>query len=203
MRGIVVLVLLAGLALAALPGPTVQTRPDQPSLSRSVPGIVDPQRLFATDDANETLHYDTDPSSGIGLTNGGTFWGGVRFTPTTGCTLKTILFYQWGSSNDDYVFIFGENNDTTPGAKLDSVPYDGTDSLQWKVINLASPLVLPAGTDFWVAVRITTRPARSRSESTPARVCATGAGSSRPTATAGGTCPTTTPTSISTGTSAP
>jgi hypothetical protein len=145
---------MVGLALAALPCPTAQTVSDRPSLSRSALGIVPPHQLFATDDANETLHFDTDPSSGIGLTSGGTFWGGVRFTPTTGCTLKTILFYQWNSSNNDYVFIFGENNDTTPGAKLDSMPYSGDDSLEWKVINLTAPMVLPAGTDFWVAVRV-------------------------------------------------
>jgi hypothetical protein len=145
---------MVGLALAALPCPTAQTGSDRPSLSRSAPGIVPPHQLFATDDANETLHFDTDPSSGIGLTSGGTFWGGARFTPTTGCTLKTILFYQWNSSNNDYIFIFGENNDTTPGAKLDSMPYTGADSMQWKSINLTAPLVLPAGTDFWVAVRV-------------------------------------------------
>ena len=154
MKGSLILALTVGLALAALPGPTSQTGSDRPSLSRSARGIVPPHQLFAADDADETLHFDTDPASGVGLTNGGTFWGGVRFTPTAGCTLKTILFYQWNSSNNDYVFVFGENNDTTPGAKLDSAPYNGADSLEWKVVNLTAPLVLPAGTDFWVAVRL-------------------------------------------------
>jgi len=153
-KGSLVLVLIVGLAMAALPGPTAQTDTDRPLLSRSAPRVIAPERMFTTDDANETLHYDSDPASGIGLTNGGTFWGGVRFTPTTGCTLKTILFYQWNSSNNDYVFVFGENNDTTPGVKLDSIPYNGADSMRWKTLNLTSPLVLPAGTDFWVAVRI-------------------------------------------------
>ena len=154
MKGSIVLVLLVGLALAALPGPTTPNGASRPTFSRSAPFSIPPQQSFAPEDANETLHYDSDPASGVGLTNGGTFWGGVRFTPTSACTLKTLLFYQWNSSNDDYVFVFGENNDTTPGAKLDSVAYDGTDSLEWKVANLVPPLVLPGGTDFWVAVRI-------------------------------------------------
>jgi hypothetical protein len=148
------LVLLVGLALATLPGPTPTSGVEQPAFSRSAPRVVPLQRFFASEDADETLHYDTDPTSGVGLTNGGTFWGGVRFTPTTACTLKTLLFYQWNSSNNDYVFVFGENNDTTPGAVLDSVAYSGTDSLTWKAANLTAPLVLPAGVDFWVAVRI-------------------------------------------------
>ncbi len=149
-----ILVLLVGLAPAALPGPTTSNGVDQSAFGRSAPRAVPPQRFFAPEDANETLHFDSDPASGVGLTNGGTFWGGVRFTPTTACTLKTLLFYQWNSSGNDYIFVFGENNDTTPGARLDSVAYSGTDSMTWKAANLASPLVLPAGIDFWVAVRL-------------------------------------------------
>jgi len=149
-----ILALMVGLALAALPGPVTQNGVDRLAFSRSAPMLNPPQQFFAADDADETLHYDSDPSSGVGLTSGGTFWGGVRFTPTTACTLKTLLFYQWNSSNNDYVFVFGENNDTTPGAKLDSVAYSGADSLEWKVATLVSPLVMPAGIDFWVAVRI-------------------------------------------------
>lgn len=153
-----ILALLVGLALAALPGPNTSNGVEEPTLSRSVPRTVAFQRFFAPEDADETLNYDSDPASGVGLTNGGTFWGGVRFTPTTACTLKTLLFYQWNSSNDDYIFVFGENDDTTPGAKLDSVAYSGGDSLTWKVASLAAPLVLPAGIDFWVAVRINHAP---------------------------------------------
>ena len=158
MKGSIILVLLVGLALAALPDPTPSSGVDQPAFSRSAPRVVPLQRFFAPEDADETLHYDTDPASGVGLTNGGTFWGGVRFTPPTACTLKTLLFYQWNSSNADYIFVFGENNDTTPGAVLDSVAYSGADSLTWKVADLAAPLVLPAGVDFWIAVRINHSP---------------------------------------------
>lgn len=107
---------------------------------------------FAPD---ETLHYDGTPYTGIGLTNGGTFYTAARFTPTTACTLKAILFYQWGRSSNDYVFVFGEDTDTTPGLTLESVPYTGTDTMRWKRIDLNPPLVIQAGTDFWTCVRLT------------------------------------------------
>jgi hypothetical protein len=153
LKGSLILILLVGLALA-LPGPAAPGGTPRPVFSRSRPAVA-PQSFFAPEDANETLHYDTDPASGVGLTNGGTFWGGVRFTPTTACTLKTVVFYQWNTSNNDYVFVYSENNDTTPGAILDSIAYNGTDSLTWKTANLTTPLVFPAGVDFWVAVRVT------------------------------------------------
>lgn len=107
---------------------------------------------FAPD---ETLHYDSTPYTGIGLTNGGTFYTAARFTPTTACTLKAILFYQWGQSSNDYVFVFGEDTDTTPGVVLESVPYTGTDTMRWKRVDLNPPLVIQAGTDFWTCVRLT------------------------------------------------
>lgn len=104
---------------------------------------------------DETLHYDGTPYTGVGLTNGGTFYTSARFTPTTACTLKAVLFYQWGSSSNDYVFIFGEDTDTTPGSKLESIPYSGTDTMRWKRIDLTPPLIVQAGTDFWACVRLT------------------------------------------------
>lgn len=107
---------------------------------------------FAPD---ETLHYDSTPYTGIGLTSGGTFYTAARFTPTTACTLKAILFYQWGQSSNDYVFVFGEDTDTTPGVVLESVPYTGTDTMRWKRVDLNPPVVIQAGTDFWTCVRLT------------------------------------------------
>ncbi|MCX7732912.1 MAG: T9SS type A sorting domain-containing protein [candidate division WOR-3 bacterium] len=105
--------------------------------------------------ADETLHFDGVPYTGVGLTSGGTFYSAARFTPTSACTLKAILFYQWHNSSNDYAYVFGEGNDTTPGAVLESVPYSGADSMRWKRIDLNPPLVLPAGSDFWACVRLT------------------------------------------------
>lgn len=112
------------------------------------PGAVD---FFA----DETLHFDGDPNTGVGLTGGGTFYSAARFTPTSACTLKAVLFYQWNSSSNDYVYVFGEENDTVPGAVLESIPYSGADSMRWKRINLDPPLVLAPGVDFWACVRLT------------------------------------------------
>ncbi len=107
------------------------------------------------DNPDETLHFDGVPYTGVGLTNGGTFYAAARFTPVTACTLKSVLFYQWNLSSNDYIFIFGEDSDTTPGPVLESIPYSGTDTMRWKQIALPVPLVIPAGTDFWVCVRLT------------------------------------------------
>ncbi len=130
-----------------------------PLLSRSeeilLPTTIQDELFASPLFADETLHFDGTPFTGVGLTNGGTFYTAARFTPTSACTLKAILFYQWQSSSNDYVFVFGEENDTLPGAVLDSVSYTGIDSMRWKRIDLSRPLVLPAGTDFWACVRLT------------------------------------------------
>ncbi|MGC8797932.1 MAG: hypothetical protein ACP5PK_04630 [candidate division WOR-3 bacterium] len=151
---LVCLLLSAMQALGAIPVPEFLPAP---SLSHSEeiilpvgaePGAVD---FFA----DETLHFDGVPYTGVGLTSGGTFYAAARFTPTTACTLKAVLFYQWHNSSNDYIYIFDEDNDTVPGTVLESIPYTGADSMRWKRINLSPPLVLPAGTDFWACVRLT------------------------------------------------
>ena len=48
--------------------------------------------LSWTDNPAETLHYDGPNNDGVGLTDGGTFYGAVRFTPTQSCSLKTAVF---------------------------------------------------------------------------------------------------------------
>ncbi|MEO0080371.1 MAG: hypothetical protein ABIK44_06835, partial [candidate division WOR-3 bacterium] len=157
------LTLLGGLALAAIPNGTPaeppMSEPVQLSVSRPVSAaatqVLGPDELIWTDNPDETLHYDGNPSSGIGLTNGGTFYGAARFTPTSTCTVKAVLFFQHGAASNDYIFIFGENNDTTPGVKLESVPYSAADTYRWKRIDLPQPLVVRAGTDYWACVRTT------------------------------------------------
>jgi len=149
-------VLSATLALATLPNNGVETPPLftrseeilMPTGTGVQPGAVD---FFA----DETLHFDGVPYTGVGLTGGGTFYSAARFTPTTACTLKAVIFYQWHNSSNDFVYVFGEENDTVPGPVLESVPYSGADSMRWKRIDLNPPLVLPAGSDFWACVRLT------------------------------------------------
>ncbi|MEO0082116.1 MAG: T9SS type A sorting domain-containing protein [candidate division WOR-3 bacterium] len=159
------LILAVGLAPGALPGnreaghqtttpllsaANVKLAPNEVVLNPVVPVELEPY-----DNPDETLHYDRTPFNAIGLTNGGTFRGAVRFTPTYNCTLKAIIFYQRDASSDQYAFVFGEDTDTTPGAILDSMPYTGSGTLQWKRVNLTTPKVMKAGIDFWACIRIT------------------------------------------------
>lgn len=156
-----VLILFAGVVVAAVPQPA--TGMNNALLGQSeeiiIPVIGEAKRGWEEFplpvNPDETLYYDGTPFTGVGLTNGGTFYAAARFTPTTACTLKAVLFYQWNLSSNDYVFIFGEDTDTTPGSKLESIPYSGSDTMRWKRINLPTPLILPAGTDFWTCIRLT------------------------------------------------
>ncbi len=150
---LVALVLASSLALAA--GPKVQS-------PLAVSGPLAPNEVLLapfgfepTDDADETLKYDRTPFNAVGLTNGGTYRGAARFIPAFACTLKAILFYQRDASSNDSVFVYGEYIDTVPGTTLGGAAYTGAGQLQWKRVNLATPLVLPAGTDLWACVRVT------------------------------------------------
>jgi hypothetical protein len=112
--------------------------------------------LEPTDAPDETLHYDTRLASALGLTAGGTFWSGARFTPTVGCTLKAILFYQWDATTaNGYVYVFDQGTSGAPGAVLDSLSYTGAGGSQWKRISLPTPRVMASGRDFWIGVKTT------------------------------------------------
>jgi hypothetical protein len=104
MAVLISIVLSATLALGAIPGHEFMPMPVvghseeilMPANTGVEPGAID---FFA----DETLHYDGVPYTGVGLTSGGTFYTAARFTPTTACTLKAVLFYQWHNSSNDYV----------------------------------------------------------------------------------------------------
>ena len=162
---VVCLVLTAGLVLGASSG-AIGTGNEASTSSFSMKGVVlapnevvlepCPTELEWAYNPDETLHYDIgDPANSIGLSSGGRFRTGVRFTPTFTCSLKAIIFFQNDGSSNDYAFVFGENVDTFPGAILDSMPYSGGAQQTWKRVDLTSPLVFKAGTDFWTCVRFT------------------------------------------------
>lgn len=109
--------------------------------------------LGLTDTPEETLHYDGPNDDALGLTRGGNFWCAARFTPVLPCSLKAILFYHADLSHDGAVYVYGQNNDTVPGAILDSAPYSGTGTPVWRRVDLAHPLALQPDADFWAAVR--------------------------------------------------
>lgn len=106
--------------------------------------------------AEDTIKYDGEnAANGIGLTNGGTFWGAVRFTTTDACTLKSAIFFNYGAvSAPGMIYIHAAGTATAPGAKLDSISYTGATGA-WVRVNFATPMLIPGGTDFWLNVRLT------------------------------------------------
>jgi len=126
--------------------------PGKPSPLASRERVLEP-----VDNPDETLYFDTRIYSALGLTAGGTFWTAVRFTPAVGCTLKAIRFYQWdATAANGYVYVFAESLAYTPKrVPLESVPYTGAGSQQWKTISLTTPLVMASGHDFWIGVKST------------------------------------------------
>ena len=103
----------------------------------------------------ETLYWDGGVTKQIGPNAGGTWRAAARFTPTFACTLKAIYFAQAHASENEYAFVFGENYDSFPGPILDSMAYPGSPPMNWKRINLNTPIPFQAGTDFWTCVRFT------------------------------------------------
>lgn len=103
----------------------------------------------------DTLKYDGNNNNGIGLTSGGTFYGGVRFTPLAPCSLIAAIFYrsQSGTQNGTF-YICGAGTDTTPGTKLDSMPFTATQT-GWLREDLNSPQQFNANQDFWIVIKIT------------------------------------------------
>jgi len=149
------LALGVSLALALVPVSGNSDRPGRLSLGPEIQVSPREEILEPVCDVDETLHWDGANANGIGLTNGGTFSGAARFTLTTACTVKAVLYYQRGLSSSDYAFLFGEGSDTTPGATIESMPYTVSDTLRWYRVNTSRSPVVQAGTDLWAAVRVT------------------------------------------------
>ncbi|MEO0091239.1 MAG: T9SS type A sorting domain-containing protein [candidate division WOR-3 bacterium] len=119
----------------------------EPTLS-----IIEPSDLLQNED---TIKYDGPTYTGIGLQNGGTFYGAVRFTPTNACTLKAGVFYQYQAvSTSGWVYIHEAGSATAPGAKIDSASYTSMPS-SWVRVNFTTPRLMPAGVDFWLTVKVT------------------------------------------------
>ncbi len=149
------LIVIAGLVLAFGLAPAADNAVGLLSSQPTAGGVPLLTEVGWTDNPAETLHYDGDNASAIGLTGGGTFRGAVRFTPTRTCTIKSVLFYQNDPSSNDYAFIYAEGTDTTPGVTLDSVSYSGSAGTVWKRADFAAPLIVIAGVDFWACVQMT------------------------------------------------
>lgn len=105
-------------------------------------------------DGEETLSYDGPNNDAIGLTSGGTYAGAAKFTAPSACTLKAVTFYHYQASTSDYVFAWAAGTASEPGAILDSVAYNGADTL-WLRLDYTVPIVLNEGDEFWVGARMT------------------------------------------------
>ena len=129
-------------ALTTASGAGIET---QPALEPTVP--------VAWTDGVDTLHWDGPNDDAIGLTEGGTFWAAVRFTPAEHCRLGNVLWFNHTQPHMAHVVVWGPGTRTSPGEVLAEV---NTPTQQESWINAAVPyLDMPAGFDFWVGVKVT------------------------------------------------
>jgi hypothetical protein len=113
-------------------------------------------KTYGTDQSEDTLHWDSGQTyTGIGLTQGGTFQGAVRFTPSMSCSLKAVVFLHFeATSHSGNIKIYGQGTNVTPGALITSAPYTAPDS-NWLRVDFPTPVFLGGGVDFWASVEIT------------------------------------------------
>lgn len=112
---------------------------------------------YVKNETADTLHYDGDNSNqSVGLSIAGTFYAGVRFTPSNNDTLRSIIFFHSDKvSQKGTLYIYGTGTDTTPGIKLITQNYITVVDSNWERINLSSPVAVTSGTDFWAVIKIT------------------------------------------------
>ncbi|MEO0075992.1 MAG: hypothetical protein ABIK31_07850, partial [candidate division WOR-3 bacterium] len=145
--------IIFGLASVLVASNSFSTDPNAKIQKYEETTIIIPSDFSRTED---TIKYDGENSNnGIGLTNGGTYYGAVRFTTTDACTLKSAIFFQYQAvTAPGYVIIYGAGTSTAPGAPIDSTPYTPAVGA-WVRVNFPTPRYYAAGSDFWLGVRIT------------------------------------------------
>jgi len=125
------------------------------SLLRPSTAVLNPGSSPETDPPGDTLHVDMEAfNNAVGLTNGGTFYTAARLTATAACTVKTVIFYKWDVSNDNYLFVWGSGTTTNPGPLIESMPYTGSATMTWVSIALPVQVPLGVGEDIWVGPRM-------------------------------------------------
>lgn len=102
----------------------------------------------------DTLHYDGNNATGIGMSGGGWFKAGVRFTAPYRCILKSILFYQFDYALTGYIFMYGQGTSARPGTLWDSVPFYPVAPKSWVCTDMPWERFLAPGTDFWACPEI-------------------------------------------------
>lgn len=113
--------------------------------------------VYTKDKGVDTLHYDGEnDNNAVGLTAGGTFYAGVRFTPSADDTLRSIIFFHSDKvSQSGTIYIYGPGTDTTYGTELTNQDFTTVVDSSWERINLVSPIAVTSGTDFWAVIKFT------------------------------------------------
>lgn len=99
------------------------------------------------------LHYDGDNASGVGLTNGGGFEFGARFTGDMtgqyiGMEITEVDVYVYDVVTASTIKIYGHGTQESPGAVLIEQDFAATPSA-WNTVVLDEPITISGG-DIWV-----------------------------------------------------
>ncbi len=120
------------------------------------PALVAPVVLAPPDAVEETLKFDSGVFGGFAVTGQYEYHAAVRFTPEKPCSVVAVVFYQYDASAEDgRVYIYGANTSTRPGTRLAQATYPGSGTMRWKRVNIAQPVPVDSGVDFWTCVTTT------------------------------------------------
>lgn len=97
------------------------------------------------------VHY-VYAENAVGLEEGGSFYAAARLTPARTCDVIAGIFLQHEASQNQRFFVWRGNTATSPGPVVESIPYTGAGT-GWKRADLAQPLRVSAGQDFWLGPR--------------------------------------------------
>jgi len=103
------------------------------------------------------FNYDGENSSGVGLTNGGTFEVGARFTSDMtgsyiGMEVTEVDVFVYDVVTASKIKVYGHGSVDSPGALL--ADQDFSALVGWNTVVLNDPVVLSGG-DLWVTAELT------------------------------------------------
>jgi hypothetical protein len=117
-------------------------------------------RTMSVKAGEDTLHYDGNQGSSIGLYDAGAqtysiLYSGVRFTPMAAESLIGVSFFFFtGSSNDVTLYIYAGATTTSYGSELTNTAFTvSAGDSTWNRIDLSSPIFCDAETDFWAVIK--------------------------------------------------
>ncbi len=102
----------------------------------------------------ETLHYDSDPDRGVNVRGITVYSGGVRHTAPESIKVIAVLFYLTDPADMAVVHIRDQGTELQPGPVIDSFRTNSAGQYVWKRANLPTPIIVPAGRDFWTTITV-------------------------------------------------